>query len=65
MQDDRAIAFRMWAAECLDHAQYATDPSIHAALLMMAQNWMDLANGRSSAEHMAVLEDFNQNQMFG
>jgi hypothetical protein len=44
MPDDRAGARRKLAAECLAMAQRTSDLKLRAALLRMAQRWLDLAN---------------------
>src|SRR3954451_12711024 len=45
MQDDRAREYRASAAQCLGLAATASDPRTRSVLLLMAQRWMELANG--------------------
>jgi hypothetical protein len=47
--DDRpSDEFRRAASQCLQLARLASDPSIRTSLLLMAQKWSDLANGRDA-----------------
>jgi hypothetical protein len=47
--DDRSLEARASAAECLRLAAVATDAGSRAALLLMAQKWMEHADARSGA----------------
>ena len=60
MSGDRSAEFRASAADCLKLASRAGDPSIRAALLAMAQRWLDLADEPLGARRFqSLLEDFN------
>jgi hypothetical protein len=64
MSGDRSAEFRASAADCLKLASRAGDPSIRAALLAMAQRWLDLADEPLGARRFqSLLEDFNSQQM--
>jgi hypothetical protein len=57
--------FRASATECVEAASKSTDPEAAAALLLMAQKWLDLA--QKCAEPNALLalavDEFNKRQM--
>jgi hypothetical protein len=57
--------FRALAAECLEVASRITDQSARATLLAMAQTWLELAYEKSGRSRLnAILDDFNEGQMF-
>jgi hypothetical protein len=65
MPEDRSTDFRASAAECLRLARVA-DPKMRAALLAMAQRWLDMADEPLAARRFrSLLEDFNRRQMDG
>jgi hypothetical protein len=52
------------AASCLDIAQTTTDQNAKTRLLMLAQKFMELANGSSSDQVLrTLLDEFNNAQM--
>jgi hypothetical protein len=62
--DDRYSEFRASAAECLLLATSVTDQRTRAALLAMAQRWLDLAEEPLGARRMDMaLRGFNDAQM--
>ena len=53
-QDDRhPDAFRVLAAECVALAEHSTDPDIRVELLMIAQKWITMANGRVAVTELS------------
>ena len=63
MSGDRSAEFRASAADCLKLARRAGDPRIRAALLVMAQRWLDLADEPLGARSFqSLLQDFNSQQ---
>ena len=63
MSGDRSAEFRASAADCLKLARRAGDPRIRAALLVMPQRWLDLADEPLGARRFqSLLEDFNSQQ---
>ena len=64
---DRSDEYRKAASDCLALARGTIDAGTRASLLLMAQKWLDMANGTPSAGTSldAVLRDFNDRQMSG
>jgi hypothetical protein len=61
---DNADEFRRAAAECLELAQNASDENARAALLAMAQKWLDLASDPFGARRFSeLLRELNDQQM--
>ena len=59
---DRTEELRETAAQCMALAQSTTDPTVRAALTILAQKLYDVANHRSAAYEVAQRE-FNDRQM--
>lgn len=51
--EDRILAYRTWAAECLDYALRSPDESLRTAFLTMAQRWIDLADSEIKSQPIA------------
>ena len=64
MQDDHTRELRRAAAECLDLARHTTDANTRAALLAMAQKWLELASDQfGSRRFHTLLAELNDQQM--
>jgi site-specific recombinase len=64
MQGDQNQEFRRAAAECLELAQHARDDNARAALLAMAQKWLELASDEFGARRFhELLQELNEQQM--
>jgi hypothetical protein len=68
MQDDHTRELRRAAAECLDLARHTTDANTRAALLAMAQKWLELASDQfgdqfGSRRFHDLLAELNDQQM--
>jgi len=64
MQDrDREREFRQAAADCLELAKATTDHATRAALLAMAQTWIEFCEAPFDQQFEQVLADFNDRQM--
>ncbi len=58
--------FRAAAAECLEAARKTADLDARATLLLMAQRWLELADGSIFGRRRLdmALDHFNKRQMF-
>jgi hypothetical protein len=58
-------SFRAAAAECVEAAAKSTDPAAAAALLLMAQKWLDLAHQCAEPNALLALavDEFNRKQL--
>jgi hypothetical protein len=59
---DRARC-RKAAVECIDLARITTDPDTKQILLTRAQEWLKLAYSEHDAEFVALLAEFNTQQL--
>ena len=59
---DRARCRRA-AVECIDLARITTDPDTKQILLTRAQEWLKLAYSEHDAEFVALLAEFNTQQL--
>jgi hypothetical protein len=59
---DRSDEFRKAAADCVALARTTIDPMTRASLLIMAQKWYDMANGRAT-NFNAIVREFNDQRM--
>jgi hypothetical protein len=61
---DSTEEFRRAAAECLELAQQASDENARAALLAMAQKWLELASDPFGTRRFSeLLRELNDQQM--
>ena len=61
---DKLREFRRASAECLELARHASDDSARAALLAMAQKWLELASDQFGARRFhGLLRELNDQQM--
>jgi hypothetical protein len=61
---DRADEFRNAASDCLYLARTTSDENTRAALVTMAQKWLELANGPTGQVGFeAAIQEFNMRQM--
>jgi hypothetical protein len=61
---ERSDEYRAAASECLRLARMTTDENARASLLVMAQKWLELANGPPSQGALDVaVRAFNEWQM--
>jgi hypothetical protein len=64
MQGDQNREFRRASAECLELARHASDDNARAALLAMAQKWLELASDEFGARRFHdLLQELNEQQM--
>jgi hypothetical protein len=64
MQGDQNREFRRASAECLELARHASDDNARAALLAMAQKWLELASDQFGARRFHdLLQELNDQQM--
>jgi hypothetical protein len=64
MQADQNREFRRASAECLELARHASDDNARAALLAMAQKWLELASDQFGARRFHdLLRELNDQQM--
>ena len=63
MRDIRQTQFRQAAADCLELAKVTEDRTIRAALVVMAQGWLELSDGPFDDTFRRLLEEFNDHQM--
>ena len=61
--DDRVSRYRGFAAECLELARRAGDPSKRALYVSMAQNWIALTRHNFSPELEKALDVRNHDQL--
>ena len=56
--------YRAAASECLRLARMTTDENVRTSLLVMAQKWLELANGPPSQDALGIaVRAFNEWQM--
>jgi hypothetical protein len=66
MHTDQNLEFRRASAQCLKLARQASDENARAALLAMAQKWLELASDQFGARRFHdLLQELNEQQMLG
>lgn len=59
----REAEYRRHAVECFEMAGTTTHESLRTTLLVIAKQWLLLANQTSGNRFSSVMDDFNNNQM--
>ena len=66
MQADQNREFRRASVQCPELARHANDENARAALLAMAQKWLELASDQFGARRFHdLLQELNEQQMLG
>jgi hypothetical protein len=64
MRNGRFVERRQFAAECLALARQAADLNIRAALISMAQKWLELADERRGTHAFnEIIQELNERQL--